>query len=116
MPLAPTNFQRARVRAKLSRIAPATAQGPGLRRWANEVSRLPNEKGKEMTTFNPEPGSQLPPSVDRIAVLFPTEDAPPAAPLRAGYGRCGVSGCNCPEYGGQADLCSNCGHNYSSHW
>jgi hypothetical protein len=49
-------------------------------------------------------------------VLFPTGDVPPSAPLHAGYGRCGVNGCNCPAYGGQGDLCSNCGHNYSSHW
>ena len=42
-------------------------------------------------------------------------DLPPA-PLRAGYGRCSVSGCNCPSYMGNGELCGNCGHNYSLHW
>jgi hypothetical protein len=36
--------------------------------------------------------------------------------LRAGAGRCGVSGCNCPEYSGSGNLCANCGHNWSAHW
>jgi len=40
----------------------------------------------------------------------------PRVPLRAGYGRCSVSGCNCPSYMGQAELCENCGHRYDLHW
>jgi hypothetical protein len=46
-------------------------------------------------------------------------DAPEVGSSEAnffGYGRCGVQGCNCPAYGGSGDLCSNCGHNYGSHW
>ena len=87
-----------------------------LRRDDSEWAREKHEtQGNHMSTLIPNPGQQ-PPSLDRIGVLFPTADEPPSAPLRAGYGRCGVSGCNCPAYGGQGDLCSNCGHNYSSHW
>jgi hypothetical protein len=36
-------------------------------------------------------------------------------PIHSGYGRCLMSYCNCPEYGGQDNLCSNCGHNYTDH-
>ena len=68
-----------------------------------------------MSTLDHTPGQQ-PSSLDRIGILFPTGEAPPSAPLRAGYGRCGASGCNCPAYGGQGDLCSNCGHAYGSHY
>lgn len=32
----------------------------------------------------------------------------------AGFGRC--SQCNCPQFAGNADLCANCGHQFSSHW
>jgi hypothetical protein len=39
------------------------------------------------------------------------------APRRAhaGYGKCTVSGCYCCGYGGQGNLCSNCGHQYTDH-
>jgi len=33
-----------------------------------------------------------------------------------GYGRCSVSGCNCPAFMGSDQLCQNCGHNYNLHW
>jgi hypothetical protein len=33
----------------------------------------------------------------------------------AAYGKCTVSGCYCCGYGGQGNLCSNCGHQYSDH-
>jgi hypothetical protein len=33
-----------------------------------------------------------------------------------GYGACSASGCNCQAYGGSGDTCSNCGHNYATHW
>ncbi len=33
-----------------------------------------------------------------------------------GYGNCGSSGCNCPAYGGNADTCTNCGHNFGTHY
>jgi hypothetical protein len=33
-----------------------------------------------------------------------------------GYGACSSSGCNCQSYAGSADTCSNCGHNYATHW
>ena len=36
--------------------------------------------------------------------------------VEKGYGACSSSGCNCPAYGGNGDLCSNCGHNYTTHW
>ncbi|HEV2286785.1 MAG TPA: hypothetical protein VGR80_12135 [Steroidobacteraceae bacterium] len=49
-------------------------------------------------------------------LLSECRDELPRAPLRAGYGRCSVSGCTCPAYMGQAELCGNCGHNYSLHW
>ena len=44
------------------------------------------------------------------SVFIPRHEA------HAGWGRCGISGCNCPAYQGNADLCGNCGHNYASHW
>ena len=34
--------------------------------------------------------------------------------LPQGYGRC--SACICPAYGGNQDLCTNCGHNFATHW
>jgi hypothetical protein len=39
------------------------------------------------------------------------------APRRAhaAYGKCTVSGCYCCGYGGQGNLCSNCGHQYADH-
>ena len=33
-----------------------------------------------------------------------------------GYGACSSSGCNCQSYAGSGDTCSNCGHNYATHW
>jgi hypothetical protein len=33
-----------------------------------------------------------------------------------GYGACSASGCYCKSYSGSADTCSNCGHNYATHW
>ena len=42
----------------------------------------------------------------------------PSRKAQAGAGRCGVSGCPCPQYQ-QAygtDLCGNCGHQYGAHW
>jgi hypothetical protein len=32
----------------------------------------------------------------------------------AGAGRCSL--CQCPQYYGNGDVCTNCGHNYYSHW
>jgi hypothetical protein len=66
--------------------------------------------------LNPELGQNGRGSVHRSGILFPTNEPPRLTPLRAGYGRCGVNGCNCPAYGGNGNLCSNCGHNYSDHW
>ncbi|MEA2721114.1 MAG: hypothetical protein QOJ39_2978 [Candidatus Eremiobacteraeota bacterium] len=34
----------------------------------------------------------------------------------AGYGQCSAGGCNCQGYGGSADTCTNCGHNFGTHW
>jgi len=45
-----------------------------------------------------------------VSVFIPRHEA------HAGWGRCSISGCNCPAYQGNADLCGNCGHNYASHW
>jgi hypothetical protein len=36
--------------------------------------------------------------------------------VKAGNGRCGVSGCNCPAFAGTQNLCGNCGHQWSDHW
>jgi hypothetical protein len=33
-----------------------------------------------------------------------------------GYGACSSSGCNCQGYGGSGDTCTNCGHNFTTHW
>jgi hypothetical protein len=33
-----------------------------------------------------------------------------------GYEACGASGCNCQAYGGSGDTCTNCGHNFATHW
>lgn len=38
------------------------------------------------------------------------------AKVENGFGACSSSGCNCPAFGGSGDLCSNCGHNYGTHW
>ena len=38
------------------------------------------------------------------------------APIRAGYGRCSVSGCGCEQFMGSDELCGNCHHNYSLHY
>lgn len=35
---------------------------------------------------------------------------------QAGYGRCGVYGCNCQAYVGSSNTCGNCGHSYNDHW
>jgi hypothetical protein len=35
---------------------------------------------------------------------------------RAGYGECSVSGCNCKNYMGNDNTCSNCGHSFQLHW
>ncbi len=35
---------------------------------------------------------------------------------RAGYGECSVSGCNCKNYMGSDNTCSNCGHSFQLHW
>jgi hypothetical protein len=32
----------------------------------------------------------------------------------AGYGRCSM--CNCPQFYGNGNQCSNCGHSYGAHW
>jgi hypothetical protein len=69
-----------------------------------------------MNTSSPGLGKQPPESFELIGILFPTGDEPNTPPLKAGYGRCSVSGCTCPAYMGQGDLCGNCGHNYSLHW
>jgi hypothetical protein len=39
------------------------------------------------------------------------------APRRAhaAYGKCTVNGCYCCHYQGNADNCSNCGHQYPDH-
>jgi hypothetical protein len=34
----------------------------------------------------------------------------------AGYGACGDSECNCQQFGGSANTCTNCGHNFATHW
>ena len=36
--------------------------------------------------------------------------------IERGVGGCSYSGCNCPAFTGNADLCGNCGHNYATHW
>jgi hypothetical protein len=36
--------------------------------------------------------------------------------IEQGYGACSASGCNCQGYAGSGDTCSNCGHNYQTHW
>jgi hypothetical protein len=48
-------------------------------------------------------------SVSALAVRVEGEAA-------QGYGACSSSGCNCKAYGGSGDTCSNCGHNYATHW
>jgi hypothetical protein len=35
--------------------------------------------------------------------------------VQAGYGNCTVSGCECPAFMGEDQLCGNCGHNYEFH-
>jgi hypothetical protein len=42
----------------------------------------------------------------------------PSGKAQAGAGRCGISGCPCPQFQATygSDLCSNCGHRYSDHW
>ncbi len=35
---------------------------------------------------------------------------------RCGYGSCSSSGCNCQTYEGSGSTCSNCGHNYGTHY
>jgi hypothetical protein len=54
---------------------------------------------------------------------FEKEPAPATNPSQRGeamvdrgYGACSSSGCNCQAYGGSGDTCSNCGHNYQTHW
>lgn len=42
--------------------------------------------------------------------------APCETKLEPGYGACSASGCNCQSYGGSGNTCSNCGHNYQTHW
>jgi hypothetical protein len=69
-----------------------------------------------MDTSSPDMGKQPPESFERIGILFPSGDEPSTSPLKAGYGRCSASGCTCPAYMGQGELCGNCGHNYSLHW
>jgi|GEM_PF-6484873 hypothetical protein len=32
-----------------------------------------------------------------------------------GYGNCGYSGCECPEFAGSGQLCDNCHHNFDYH-
>jgi hypothetical protein len=39
-----------------------------------------------------------------------------ARPASAGYGECSVSGCNCKNYMGSDNTCSNCGHSFQLHW
>ena len=36
--------------------------------------------------------------------------------IYSGYGECGNSDCNCKAYLGGGDTCSNCGHNFGTHW
>lgn len=36
--------------------------------------------------------------------------------MRCGYGVCSISGCHCQGYMGNDNTCSNCGHNYGSHY
>ena len=36
--------------------------------------------------------------------------------VEQGYGACSASGCNCQSYEGSANTCSNCGHNFGTHW
>ena len=36
--------------------------------------------------------------------------------VEQGYGACSSSGCNCQSYGGSGNTCSNCGHNFATHW
>ena len=38
------------------------------------------------------------------------------AKAEQGYGACSSSGCNCQSYGGSGNTCSNCGHNFATHW
>jgi hypothetical protein len=38
-----------------------------------------------------------------------------ATEVQAGYGTCTVTGCDCPAFMGQDQLCGNCGHNYEMH-
>jgi hypothetical protein len=68
-----------------------------------------------MDTSDPDVGQRYPESFERVGILFPADDVP-AAPLKAGYGRCSAPGCPCPEFAGNQQLCQNCGHNYGMHW
>jgi len=42
--------------------------------------------------------------------------ASPEEKAEQGYGACSSSGCNCQSYAGSGNTCSNCGHNFATHW
>jgi hypothetical protein len=37
-------------------------------------------------------------------------------PAHAGYGECSIYGCNCKNFMGSEQTCSNCGHSFQAHW
>ena len=111
-PAAPSfRFTGRKFRAKLAPMA----RGAGVPTGAERPEIQNDKRGNHMDTSTPDLGQHRPESFERIGILFPTDDVP-AAPLRAGYGRCSVNGCPCPGFAGNQQLCENCGHNYSMHW
>ncbi len=54
----------------------------------------------------------LQPTLAKLIVKNPQKNKSP----RCGYGKCSIGGCYCGSYAGNADTCSNCGHNYQAHW
>jgi hypothetical protein len=108
-------------RAEVSCEAPRECRGAGIPRGAERRAfesgpEIQNDKrGNHMDTSSPDMGQHRPKLFERIGILFPADEVP-AAPLKAGYGRCSVNGCPCPGFAGNQQLCENCGHNYSMHW
>jgi hypothetical protein len=49
-------------------------------------------------------------SASALGLMLTTRSA------RAGYGECSVSGCNCKNYMGSDNTCTNCGHSFQLHW
>jgi len=84
--------------------------------WETASRGNPSQTRESHMHLSPELGQRGSGSIPPKGIYCPTNNIQPRAPLRAGAGRCGVSGCNCPEYSGSGQLCANCGHNWSAHW